>query len=82
MAKTDLSEFYKYSRPKKRPCALGFALDQLAASEQEQLKAALTTDSGLITAGSVQQWLAARKHEVTTSAVVAHRKGTCSCGRS
>lgn len=77
--KPDLSEFFKLSKPKRRPCALGFAREQLKPDEQVQLDAALAVDSGIITAGAIQAWLAVRKHEVSVGAVVSHRKGTCTC---
>jgi hypothetical protein len=80
MPKTDLSEFYKYSRPKKPPCKVGFAREQLKTDvEREQLDAALSHDAGLITAHAVVEWLGARKHTVSNPAVVSHRKRTCSC---
>lgn len=78
--KPDLSEFFKYSRPKKKPCAVGYAITQLTSEEQSQLAAACAQDNGIITSGAIQQWLSARKHEVTVSAIVSHRKGVCSCG--
>ena len=77
--KADLSEFYKYSKPKKPPCKVGFAAEQLGEEEQAQLEAALQQDKGLITNSAIQEWLHNRKHEVTVSSIVSHRKGTCSC---
>ena len=78
--KVDLTEFFKLSRPKKRPCAVAFAASQLETDEErDQLTAALETDQGIITSGAVQQWLAGRKQDVTVSAVVSHRKRTCTC---
>lgn len=79
-SKVDLSEFFKYSRPKKKACAIGYAVQQLTADERVQLQAACEQDNGIITSGAVQQWLATRKHDVTVSAVVSHRKGVCTCG--
>jgi hypothetical protein len=81
-AKPDLSEFFKYSRPKKPPCKIGFSREQLGEEERAQLDAALNHDQGVITNTAIEQWLAARKQAVTVSAVVAHRKGRCSCGGS
>ena len=78
----DLSEFFKYSRPKKRPCPIGFAQEQLTDSEREQLTAALAQDNGIITNAAVQQWLAGRGHDASISAITSHRKGACSCGDS
>lgn len=77
--KIDLSEFFRYSRPKKKPCAVGFAVEALNDSEREQLQAACEVDSGLITTSAIVQWLAARGHEVTSSAATSHRRKTCSC---
>ena len=80
-SKVDLSEFFKYSRPKRRPCPIGFADGQLVDGEREQLKAALAQDVGIITTGSIQQWLAVRKHEaLSVAAITSHRKGVCNCG--
>jgi hypothetical protein len=78
-AKVDLSEFYRLSSPKKKPCRVGFAREQIKTDELEQLDAALAADHGIITNSAVVQWLAARKHDVSVSAVVSHRKGTCTC---
>lgn len=75
----DLSEFYKLSRPKKPPCQIGHILDDLGATEQEQLKAALALDVGIITAAAIVEWLRARGHEVTFARVTNHRRGACSC---
>lgn len=82
MGKTDpdLSEFFKYSRPKKKPCAVGFAREQLSPVEVGQLDAAVAEDRGLITSSAIRQWLDARGQVVTDAAVTAHRKRTCSCG--
>lgn len=77
--KVDLSEFYKLSRPKKPPCRIGFALEQFDGGERVQLEAALGSDVGIITNSAIQQWLAARQQEVSISALVSHRKGTCTC---
>lgn len=79
MSSPDLSEFFRYSRPKKKPCAVGFALSQVNEKERAQLLAALATDQGIITAGAVQEWLAKRDHTATASAIVNHRKRICSC---
>lgn len=78
-ADPDLSEFFRLSKPKKRPCGIGYAKTQLTDAEVVQLDAALDKDPGLITANAVQQWLATRGHEVSNPAVVSHRKGTCTC---
>jgi hypothetical protein len=78
-SKPDLSEFFKYSRPKRKPCCVGYALEQLDEPQQTQLQAALSHDAGIITNAAVVQWLAARKHTATVSAVVNHRKGVCAC---
>lgn len=76
----DLSEFFKYSRPRKKPCAVGYVISQLDESEQAQVQAACEQDAGLITNGAIAEWFTARKHEVNVSAVISHRKGKCSCG--
>lgn len=80
-ASPDLSEFFKLSRPKKKPCVIGFAIAEkkIKGKEVEQLAAACDTDPNFITASSIVQWLAGRGVEANVSAVVAHRKKTCSC---
>jgi len=78
----DLTEFFKYSRPKKPPCKVGFAAEQIGADEKAQLQAALSEDKGLITNSAIQEWLGKRNHDVTVSSIVSHRKGTCSCNDS
>jgi hypothetical protein len=80
MSTPDLSEFYKLSRPKKPPCQVGAAIPQLTSADQAALHAAVEVSrEGHITAGAIEAWLAARGHKVTQSAIIAHRKGTCSC---
>lgn len=78
-AQADLSEFFKLSRPKRKPCSIGFAFSQLPDVEQSQLQAALDTDQGIITNAAIEGWLKKRSLESTVSAVVTHRKGRCSC---
>ena len=77
----DLSEFFKYSRPPKSPCRVGYALSgkELKGDEKTQLESALKTDKGLITAGAIQEWGKRRKITLTASSVVNHRKESCSC---
>ena len=77
--KPDLSEFYKLSRPKKPPCQVGHAREQLSAEEQAQLDAAVETDKGIITSGAIQHWLKARKHTVSIPAISMHRASRCTC---
>lgn len=79
VAGPNLSEFFKLSRPRRKPCSVGFALGQLDDVEREQLIAALATDNGIITAAAIQQWLGHRDHTTTASAVTSHRKRVCSC---
>ena len=60
MAKTDLSEFYKLSRPKKRACQINLILTgqvspQLSDDELKQLRDALDTDSGIISPGAISR---------------------------
>lgn len=84
MAKPDLSEFYKLSKPKKPPCQVGLILagdltPKLKDEELQALNAALDTDKSIITAGAVQGWLEARGHEVNTNRISNHRRKICSC---
>jgi hypothetical protein len=78
-AKADLSEFYRLSKPKRKPCSIGFALEQLEAKEKEKLETALAIDQGIITNAAIEGWLKARGLLSTVSAVVNHRKGRCTC---
>lgn len=78
----DLSEFFKLSRPKRKPCSIGFALSQLKPADREQLQAALDTDQGIITNAAVEGWLKGRDLITTVSAVVNHRKGRCTCAEA
>lgn len=75
----DLTEFFKLSKPKRKPCVIGFVLTQLDDAEATQLNAALDTDKGIITASAIRQWLAARKHDASISGIANHRNGGCTC---
>ena len=77
----DLSEFFKLSKPRRRPCPIGWAIETGAIPEHEvaQLQAACATDVGIITATAIVQWLAARGTDVNPSSVTVHRRRTCSC---
>ncbi|MFA5052977.1 MAG: hypothetical protein WC565_02895 [Parcubacteria group bacterium] len=75
----DLSEFFKLARPKKPPCRVGFAITQLKPAERTQLNAALATDSGIINAGAIREWLRLRGQDVSNSAILSHRQGSCTC---
>ena len=78
----DLTEFFKYSRPKKRPCPIGFAFEQVSDAEAVQLLAALAAAIGIITNSALRQWLLSRAHDASISAITTHRKGMCSCGNA
>lgn len=82
MAKPDLTEFFRYSQPKRRPCPVAFAVEQLDEGERTQLTAACATDQGIITNAAIEKWLSNRGHTASVSAIVVHRKGTCSCARA
>lgn len=82
----DLSEFYKLSRPKKRPCIVAHLTDGMSARERKQLHAACAADPGVITNSAIVAWL--ERHDptrgaagpISVSAVVSHRKNRCTCG--
>ena len=78
---SELSEFFKYSRPKKKPCSLGYALAKLGDPDADQLAGALKVSKEHIPSGAIIEWLTVRKQEqgVTHSAITNHRAGTCSC---
>ena len=81
----DLTEFHKLSRPKRPPCYLGLLLSgemqpTLSTVERGQLKAALSTDRGIITSAAIVEWLKARGHDCNNNKVSNHRRGVCTCG--
>lgn len=78
----DLTEFFRYSQPKRKPCQTAWVLDQLDTMERQQLEAALATDKGLITAPAIRQWLDARGHQLSDTSIGNHRRGACACGRA
>ena len=78
----DLSEFFKLSKPKTKPCAVAFAREQLDAASQEQLDAAVAENQGYITSAAIRKWLEARGHTVSDASVTVHRRRTCACGRA
>lgn len=82
--KPDLSEFYRLSKPKKPPCQIGLILSgeitpKLKPEAREQLRAALDTDAGIITAGAVVAWLKERGHDTNANRISNHRRGVCTC---
>lgn len=77
----DLTEFLRLSTPKRRPCAVGLALEQVKPGERDQVDAALATDQGIITNAAIEAWLKKRDIVASVSAIVSHRKGRCRCGR-
>lgn len=79
MTEVDLSEFAKLAKPKKKQCAVGVAREGLDPEALAQLDAACAANSGVINAGAICAWLAARGHVASHPAVTAHRMGTCSC---
>jgi hypothetical protein len=80
-ATPDLSEFYKYSRPKRPPCRVGHALTQLKPADRKAAEAALDQDKNLITAAAIVTWFEKRgiKDFNTSAALLGHRKHTCTC---
>ena len=79
----DLTEFYKYSRPKCPPCKIGVVLDFLRGETKKQLIAALEVDGSIITTSAIVTWIEKRKPEipVTTVSVSNHRRKVCACVR-
>lgn len=81
----DLTEFFRLSKPKKPPCQIGLILDgqitpKLDPEEYQQLRAALGTDGGIITASAIVQWLKERGHDTNANRISNHRRGVCTCG--
>lgn len=81
-AAPDLSEFFRLSRPKKKPCPIGFVLPQLSDEERVQFEAAIATDRNIITSSAIIGWLEKRGHTsgIGHNAITAHSKRTCTCG--
>lgn len=93
MADADLTEFYKYSKPKRPPCRIGHALATIRTSESDsdnsdvkrgdakKLEAALAQDKNLITSSAIVTWLEKRGICTITSAspITAHRRKSCTC---
>lgn len=77
----DLTEFFKLSRPKQKPCAIIHAREVIEDTEREQLQAAFLADKNVITNAAIRDWLARRDFVVSDAAISAHRRGVCSCVR-
>ena len=75
----DLTEFFKYSRPKRPPCKVAWALTQIKAAEKDQFVGALDTDKGIIPAGAVVEWLSKRDIDLSHQHIVNHRSKKCTC---
>jgi hypothetical protein len=77
----DLTEFFKYSRPKKPPCKVGVALGKLRGDTKTQLIAALATDNSIITNKAVITWIEKRVKDlqINTSNITSHRAKRCTC---
>lgn len=76
----DLSEFFKYSRPRRAPCRLGHAMTQLSDGDLVSVNAALDADKNLITSQAIIIWFEKRGvTRVSSPSIVNHRKKCCSC---
>jgi hypothetical protein len=73
----DLSEFVALSNPRR--CKVCTAAAALSDTEREQLAAACATPRGVINAGAIKSWLAARGHDISITAITHHRAGTIGC---
>ena len=71
----DLSEFITV--PKKRPCKVGRAIEQMTTEEREKFEAALAEPSvhGVKIAEVVTSW----GYPLSDTTVIHHRKGKCPC---
>lgn len=80
-AKPDLSEFIRYSKPRRPACTIEVAKETLGLSDDErrQLDAALAADAGIITPGAISQWLEKRGHKASAAAIASHRRHQCRC---
>jgi hypothetical protein len=77
--KPDLSEFYRLSSGRRKPCSIAHALEQLPAEDAAKLEAALAVTKEIITASAISQWLDARNLVVSIPAVATHRQRRCVC---
>lgn len=78
----DLTEFYKLSRPRRRPCPVKPALEALTPEQVAQFDAACKVDPGVITPIAVEKWLASKAGDRwigNWQNVQAHRYGKCTC---
>lgn len=79
MAKPDLSEFDALSAPKRKPCAVKAAVEQLGEDDRVNVTGALHAPMSRITAGAIEKWFAKRNHTVNQNAITVHRKARCAC---
>lgn len=83
----DLTEFYRYSKPKKPPCKIGMVLEALGRSkEKPALVAALATDNAVITGAAIIEWIGKRAErlgiqglDISNNSVRSHRERKCTC---
>jgi hypothetical protein len=77
----DLTEFFRYSQPKRPPCKVGAVIDLLKGGEKAKLVAALEASDGLITHAAVVTWIDKRGTNIALNIqnVINHRKGKCTC---
>lgn len=83
----DLTEFYRYSKPKKPPCKIGLVLDKLGRTTKTQLVAALSTENTLITGTAILTWIEKRADtldgvaslDINNNNVRSHREKKCTC---
>lgn len=78
----DLSEFYKLSHPKRKPCPVRPVLDGLNAKERGQFEAACRVDAGIITNQALASWLKRHGPERWLGSwqnALSHRDGKCAC---
>ena len=85
MSAVDLSEFEALSRPQKKACSIGKALDSMGPKTDDGVKltAACARASDEITNAAIRDWLTARGIDgIHVNQVSSHRKGTCSCAQA
>lgn len=75
----DLSEFIRYSKPKRKPCPVAQVKEALHPGDAAKLDAAMLTEKDIITVGAIYQWLDARGHKLTHAAIGSHRRHQCRC---
>jgi len=78
MAESDLTEFFTYGGGDQKPCLI----PQFELGDKDRKLLAAACVEPKLSNAQIMAWLRVRSVDVSNSALISHRKGTCSCGRS